>query len=156
MGDRGWWLLGFLLLSCAVSAVLVLLAATGRDLRKYGGRQRFYEDLYRFTVMILTGLAMYLLGSTPGVWQAVPLPESVVLFAMTALPTWVLCAVSKRWYLGWCAAAVMQGFVVQALIQMGGVHGDVSALWWPQVVCDLGGVVLYAMQSGKQQVKVHG
>jgi hypothetical protein len=154
MAEKWEWLLGFLALSIAISAGLVWLAARGRDLRKYGGRQRFYEDLYRFTVMILTSLAMYLLGSTPALWQAVPLPESVLLFVMTALPTWALCAVSKRWYLGWGAAAVMQGFVVQALVGLGGVHGDVSGLWWPQVVCDLGGVTLYAMQSGTRKVRV--
>ncbi|KEO81631.1 hypothetical protein EL26_19850 [Tumebacillus flagellatus] len=155
--EKGWWLLRFLLFSCLLSAFLVWLAARGRNLRKYGGRQRFYRDLYRFTVTICTALAIYLIGITPGIWHTLQLPESTMLFAVTALPTWLLSAVSGRWYLGLGAAAVLQGFVVQALIGTGGVHGSsVTQLWWPQVFCDLGGVVLYAMQTGKRKVRVRG
>ncbi|MBL0386959.1 hypothetical protein JJB07_09860 [Tumebacillus sp. ITR2] len=154
MFEKGWWLLGFFLLSCLVSATLIWLAARGRDMKKYSGRQMFYADLYRFTVMICTSLALYLVGITPGIWQVLQLPESVVLFGATALPTWVLCSVSGRWYLGWAAAAILQGFVVQALVGMGGGHGEIAPMWWPQVVCDVGGVVLYAMQTGRRNVRV--
>lgn len=153
MANQSLWLVQFFVMSCAVSSVLIWLAARGHNLRKYGGRQQFYANLYRFTVMICTGLAMYLLGTTPSLWQLLPLPAGVVLFLTTALPTWVLCTISGRWYLGWIAAAVMQGFLVQAMVTVGTVHSSVESLWWLHVLCDLGGLFLYLLLKSRHPAR---
>lgn len=138
-----------LLSSCLITASLYAVARRGRNLQKFRDRHRLRDDLYRFIVTIVTSLALYLLGVHLGPDALLPLPSGVLLFLTTALPTWLLCLLSGRWYLGYTAALLVETFLLMHL-QNGhsaALHSPLSLLLLQNGLFNLGGLLLYRLSK---------
>ena len=131
------------------SALIVLfllgLALRGRNIKRFRDRQRLNEDLYRFVVLIVTSLAMYAAGHDLMLLRLLPLNDGALLFATTALPALVLSLIAGRWYLGYAAAVLVQAFILLHVQAMGEVQGDWLPLFLQNALCDLAGMLLYAL-----------
>ncbi|MGB8954505.1 MAG: hypothetical protein WCC10_03975 [Tumebacillaceae bacterium] len=131
------------------SALIVLfllgLALQGRNVRRFRDRQRVNQDLYRFVVLILASLAIYLVGHDLILLRFLPLTDGALLFATTALPTLVLSLIAARWYLGYAAAVLVQAFILLHVLAAGQVQGDWLPLLLQNALCDLAGVLLYGL-----------
>jgi hypothetical protein len=127
--------------SSLAAAPLWWLARRKRNLAKYRERQAFYGDLYRFTATVCTSFALYLL--TVHQFPAPDLPAALLLFLTTTLPVCLLASLSGRWYLGYGAALLVQGFSLHHLA--GTLHGDWRQLLLWNAGFDLSGLLLYSM-----------
>lgn len=134
--------------SALIALALVGLALRGRNMRRFGDRQKVNQDLLRFLVLILMSLAMYVAGQDLMLLRVLPLTDGALLFATTALPTLVLCLVAGRWYLGVPAVLLVQAFLLLRLQAAGAVQGEWMALVVQNALCDLPGVLLYALVTG--------
>lgn len=160
MEDQTALLMWFFGVSVLISTLLYGIARAGRDMRRFGDRQRVNHDLYRFIVTILTAIALYLLGRDPWVhgmlFQALPWPDGVLLFAVTALPTLLLCWLAGRWYVGYAGMVIVQAFLLAQLERQtpGLLHGEWASLWGQHALFDAAGVVLYAVSASWQKKDV--
>lgn len=137
-------LLMLVISSTLCGLLLYRLARHGRNLQKFKERQLLRQDLHRFTVAILVAFAWYLVGIDLTVWRMLPLPDTVVLLLVTAVPTFLLCALYGRWYLGYGTALITQAFILWHHGSGGDTfQGSTSVLWGWQALLDLVGVVLW-------------
>jgi hypothetical protein len=118
-------------------AALYALARRGRNLKRFSERQRLYTDLHRFSVTIVTAFALYLLGTRVPLWQLLPFPDAIPLFATTVIPALLLCLLSARWYLGFPAALLVQWFVL--------THSNLSHHFLQNALLSLAGLALYLL-----------
>jgi hypothetical protein len=142
-------LLQFFAASILASVLLLLLARRGRNLRRFTDRQHFHLDLYRFIVTIVTALAIYLIGRDIDILRRLNLPDALLLFGTTALPTMLICSLSGRWYLGYGTTLLVQGMILYTLSveHPGFLTSPLAALLWQHAVCDLIGLTLYGWLS---------
>lgn len=142
-----WLIFSFMfLLVSLIAACLFAIARNGRDTRRFRERQQLRDDLYRFTVTIVCSMALYLLGRDLHLLRILPLPDGVLLFVTTALPTWLLCSLSGRWYLGCTATLIVQGLILLQIQTkyVETLHSTFIALLLQNALFDLAGLGLYA------------
>lgn len=121
----------------AVATFLYGIAKRGRNLKRFGDRQQLYLDLHRFSVTIVTAFAFYLLSTRASFWELFPLPDTLLLFATTALPTLLLCLLSARWFLGYPASLLVQWSVL--------AYDGQTYFFLPAALLSLAGLVLYLL-----------